>query len=166
LTCILEGEDASLGFQYTSNGTLDVERFSQLAAVQNIFAAGDLHTGRSTVISAVAGGRMSARSIHFLLTAGSIPQPIDLAKKVNPKSILKNVSVSRPQKKIVIPEIPLELRRGSFVEEVIQTLSTKQALAESSRCLQCGTYCYNKPISPQSNGSCRSGDSTPAVTRC
>lgn len=58
---------------------LGAERFSQLAAAPNIFTAGDMHTGRSTVISAVAGGRLSAGSIHYLLTAGSISRPDNLA---------------------------------------------------------------------------------------
>ncbi len=145
LTGILEGKDANLSFQITSKETLDAERFSQLAAAPNIFAAGDLHTGRSTVIGAVAGGRLSARSIHYLLTAGSIPQPDNLAKKVNPKSILKNICVSKTIDKITIPELPVAIRRNSFAEEVVSTIGDKQALKESSRCLQCGTYCYDKP---------------------
>jgi len=144
LACILEGEDAKNGFQITSKETLYAERFSQLAAAPGIFAAGDLHTGRSTVIRAVAGGRMSARSIHYLLTTGSIPWPDNIAKKVNPKSILKNVSICNTVDKITIPEIPVTIRRRSFVEEVVSTISDKQALRESSRCLQCGTYCYDR----------------------
>lgn len=143
MTCILEGNSTGHDFHITSKETLDAERFSQLAAAPNIFAAGDLHTGRSTVISAVAGGRLSARSIHYFLTTGSIPQPGNLARKVNPKSILKNICVSSTIAKLTIPELPVSIRCDSFAEEVVSTISGEQALRESSRCLECGTLCYN-----------------------
>lgn len=153
MTCLLEGNSTGHDFHITSKETLEAERFSQLAAAPNIFAAGDLQTGRSTVISAVAGGRLAARSIHYLLTTGSIPQPANLARKVNPKSILKNICVESTIAKITIPELPVSIRRDSFVEEVVSTISGKQALRESSRCLQCGTLCYDGIGSNTSHGA-------------
>ena len=63
MTYFLEGEGAKRGFKITRKATLDVEKYSQLAIAPNIFAAGDLHTGRATVISAVASGRLAACSI-------------------------------------------------------------------------------------------------------
>ena len=117
-------------------------KFSQLAAA-NIFTAGDLQTVRATVINAVAGGRMAARSIHTLLTTGRVAMPADLQKKINSQSILKDVHISRSIPKITIPKLPVTLRCRSFVEEVVATINSQQALTESSRCLQCGTYCYD-----------------------
>jgi hypothetical protein len=38
----------------------------------SLAAAGDLHTGRATVISAVAGGRLAVRFIHDLLRPKSL----------------------------------------------------------------------------------------------
>lgn len=143
LTCLLEGKQAAHCFKITKNGTLGADRFSQMAATPNIFAAGDLHTGRATVISAVAGGRLAARSIHHLLTHGTIPLPDTLQRKINPKSILRNVCVPDTQARISIDELPVEMRRRSFVEEVITTIGFEQAQNEAKRCLQCGTYGYD-----------------------
>jgi len=144
MTYFLEGEGAKRGFKITRKATLDVEKYSQLAIAPNIFAAGDLHTGRATVISAVASGRLAARSIHYLLTAGTIALPDNIQSRVNPKSILKNVRVSGTTLRTTIPELPVATRRRSFVEEVVATISSEQALVEASRCLQCGTYCYDR----------------------
>jgi len=102
------------------------DRFSQLSATPNIFAAGDLHTGRATVISAVAGGRLAARSIHYLLTTGKIPLSNDIQRKVNPKIILKDVQVSESISRVAIPELPVEIRCRSFVEEV-KSLSSSES---------------------------------------
>jgi NADPH-dependent glutamate synthase beta subunit-like oxidoreductase len=143
LTWFLGEAGAKYGFQVTRNATLAVEKFSQLAVAPNIFAAGDLHTGRATVIGAVAGGRLAARSIHHLLVTGKIALPGMLQLKVNPKSILKTVEVGAATEKLKIPEIPVSQRRRSFVEEVVATIDDDTALKEASRCLQCGTYCYD-----------------------
>lgn len=144
LCYLLDPENAKYGFQISPKGTLDAERFSQLAAEPNIFTAGDLHTGRATVVSAVAGGRMAARSIHHFLSEGRIPIPDDIQRKINPKSILKEVRISETVPRIRIGELPVPMRRISFREEVIATIDENQAQFEAKRCLQCGTYCYNK----------------------
>jgi hypothetical protein len=96
------------------------------------------------VISAVAGGRLAARSIHYLLTTGTIPLPGYIQRRVNPKSILKNVCVSETTLRTIVPEQPAATRRRSFFEEVVATITSEQAQDEALRCLQCGTYCYGR----------------------
>ena len=142
LTALLENEKQKYHFKITPKATLSAVKFSQLVA-PNIFTAGDLQSGRATVINAVAGGRMAARSIHTLLTTGRVVLPADLQKRINPQSIIKDVRLSRSIPKITIPELPVTMRCRSFVEEVITTINSQQALTEASRCLQCGTYCYD-----------------------
>jgi formate dehydrogenase (NADP+) beta subunit len=112
--------------------------------VPNIFAAGDLSTGRATVISAVAGGRRAARSIHFSLTRGDIPISSLVQHRINPESILKDIKVEQPTLRIEARELPVEVRRHSFTEEVVATISPEDAIAEAERCLHCGTLCYDK----------------------
>lgn len=109
-----------------------------------MFTAGDLYSGRATVIGAVAGGRLAARSIHYLLTEGKIPIPKRLQKRINPRNILKNVQVSEPLPKVMPKELPVSLRTQSFVEEVVETISEAEVLLEAKRCLQCGTLCYDR----------------------
>ena len=146
LTYFSETHLSKPGFKMTPKGTLQADRFSQLAAAPNIFAAGDLHTGRATVISAVAGGRLAARSIHHLLTGGIIQLPENMQQKVIPNSMLKDVRITDSLTRISIAEIPVATRRQTFVEEVINTIDHAQAQTEAQRCLQCGTYCYDGMI--------------------
>ncbi len=142
LGCLLEGEDAAMGFKTTPAATLAVESVTQLAAAPNVFAAGDMHTGRASVVSAVAGGRMAARSIHHLITTGNIPLPDDLHRRVNPGSILKGISLAPGPARVALKEVPVALRCRSFTEEVVATITDPQARTEAQRCLRCGTYCY------------------------
>jgi len=146
LTSLVGDKNAKHSFEITQNGTLSADRFSQLAAEPNIFAAGDLHTGRATVIGAVAGGRLAARSIHYFLNDETIQLPKNIQRKINPKSILKNIIVSEMLPRISISELPVAMRCQSFVEEVIDTIDYAQAQTEAKRCLQCGTHCYDRLV--------------------
>ena len=144
LTCLLEGEDVGLGFKFTRKSTLDANLDTMLAAAPNVFTAGDMHTGRATVISAVAGGRLAARSIHQFLVSGKIMVPDRRQRRVNPKTILKDVQVAKTLPRVALHETPVLARCRSFDREVVATLSAQQALVEAGRCLQCGAYCYDK----------------------
>lgn len=142
LSCITGNGDGR--FTITPNGTLGVDGDTQQAVAPHIFAAGDLCTGRATVISAVNGGRRAARSIHLFLTTGSVSVPPDLQRKINRHSILKNVVVNRPIPRLVARELSVEQRRRSFSEEVEAVIEDRQALTEAERCLRCGTLCYDR----------------------
>jgi NADPH-dependent glutamate synthase beta subunit-like oxidoreductase len=143
LTCLLEGEDSELDFRISPAANLDVERDTFRAASTDIFAAGDLHTGRATVISAVAGGRLAARSIHYLLTTGKIPVPANLQRKLNPHSILKDIRLAAALARTDVAEMPVAQRCKTITAEVVPTITAAQAVTECRRCLQCGTYCYD-----------------------
>lgn len=143
LTCLLAEQTDIRRFATSKAGTLEADEQSLLAAEPNIFTAGDLHTGRATVVRAVAGGRMAARSIHMLITYGRLPRDYGTMKKIDPKSILKEVHIGRPIPRVTVREAPVALRRCSFSEEVVADLTSGQALTEASRCLQCGSYCYD-----------------------
>ncbi|MCB2149588.1 MAG: FAD-dependent oxidoreductase, partial [Deltaproteobacteria bacterium] len=142
LGCLLEGDDAAIGLKSTPASTLAAEGITLLAAAPDIFAAGDMHTGRATVVSAVAGGRMAARSIHYLITTGKIPVPRNLHRRVNPRSILKGIMTVPGPPRVTLKELPVAVRTRSFTEEVVATLTDRQAHREAQRCLQCGTCCY------------------------
>ena len=142
LSCLLQGEDFAFGFRSTRQASLRVDPDTMLAASPNIFAAGDLSTGRATVISAVAGARLAARSIHYLLTTGGIPEAANLQRRINPASILKDIRLPDHVPRVPRRDLPVEVRRKSFAEEVIATMTDEDAMIECSRCLQCGTLCY------------------------
>ncbi|WP_319408086.1 FAD-dependent oxidoreductase [uncultured Desulfosarcina sp.] len=145
LECLLEGEDAAIGFKTTPATTLAADDITLMAAAPDIFAAGDMHTGRATVVGAVAGGRRAARSIHHLITNGEIPVPGNLHRRVNPRSILKGITTAPGPPRVALKELPVAVRTRSFTEEVVATLTDRQAHREAQRCLQCGTCCYAYP---------------------
>lgn len=131
-------------FKASRKSTLDTDEDTLLASPPNIFAAGDMITGRASVISAVAGGRKAARSIHFLLTRGFMPSSENDQKKINPRSILRDIEISNHIPKVVVDELPVSLRKKSFIEEIQGTISESQALTEARRCLYCGTLCNDR----------------------
>lgn len=138
---LLHAENNKYQFKASRKSTLDAEENTLLASTPDIFTAGDMYTGRASVIGAVAGGRKAARSIHFFLTQGSIPVSGKEQKRINPKSILREVPISEHIPKVVVEELPVSLRKNSFIEEVQGTISESQALVEAGRCLRCGTTC-------------------------
>ncbi len=124
-------------------GTVAANEDTLLTNLPDVYVCGELHSGRSWVIDAVEGGRKVARSIHFKLTTGEIPVPDNLQKKVIIESILKNMKVKHEIPRVRVPEVPVEERRHSFVEEVKESISDREALREASRCLHCGITCYD-----------------------
>ncbi|MCD4721980.1 MAG: RnfABCDGE type electron transport complex subunit B [Desulfobacula sp.] len=131
-------------FKASDKWTLVADKDTLLAGESNVFTAGDMYTGRATVISAVADGRRAARSIHFMLSTGAIPIPENLHRKINTKSILKKVKVSQQIPKVVVSEIPAEIRRCSLTQDIVGTITEEQVQTEAERCLCCGTTCYNQ----------------------
>lgn len=142
LACLLGGDAAASGLIATHCGTLSAEAITQLAAAPDIFTAGDLYTGRATVVGAVAGGRLAARAIHYQLTRGSVPVPAELRRRINPRSILKAVVIPPGPPRVVLRELPVAVRRRSFTEEVVATITDAEAQTEARRCLRCGTLCH------------------------
>ena len=142
LNCL---NDASKPFRFkeTAHQTLDVDADTLQTGLPHVFAAGDLYTGRATVIKAVAGGRQAARSIHYFITQGKIPLAANLQKKVIPKSILRHIAVTDHIPRVGIKDLPVDIRRRSFTEEVIGSISRDSSLLESRRCLNCGVVCYD-----------------------
>ncbi len=142
LSCLTD-EKGRCPFEITAKGTLAADGDTLQTSVPHVFTAGDMHTGRASVISAVGAGRLAARSVHFFLTEGRIPLPDNIMHGIIPQSILKKVIVREPIERVKMVELPPELRRRSFVEEVIGAMSEEQAHMEACRCLQCGLICYD-----------------------
>ena len=142
LSCIYDKEN-NCRFEITKNQTLAADEDTLQTAVPHVFTAGDMHTGRASVIKAIGGGRRAARSIHYYVTEGRIPVLENLQRKVIPESILRHVEVPEYIPRVRIQEVPVEVRRHSFTEEVKGSITDVQALLEANRCLQCGSICYD-----------------------
>ncbi len=122
------------GLKLNDKGLVEVDESLQ-TSIPSVFAAGDLLNGPSTVVDAMASGRLAARSIHGRLSGAEmqIPgstRPDDKDFPEIPKGI---PFLARS----VMPERQPAARRDDF-SEVALGLSKTQVLSETERCLQCG----------------------------
>jgi NADPH-dependent glutamate synthase beta subunit-like oxidoreductase/formate hydrogenlyase subunit 6/NADH:ubiquinone oxidoreductase subunit I len=121
------------------NGSILVDdKFS--TSRDGVFAAGDIVTGPSSVVGAMASGRnASGRIIEYL--TGS-PSPF---KQLSPKSrgVGEYVEITDDIPRQWRPEMAQrqpKVRCRDF-EEVDFGFTVEQAIAEARRCLQCGSCC-------------------------
>ncbi|MCB2215468.1 FAD-dependent oxidoreductase [Desulfofustis glycolicus] len=123
--------------------TFEVEPSTCQTNVPYIFAAGDAATGPALVVDAIGGGRKAARSIDLFLRGEEVnPQEDALLNKPIGESIFPSVPGVRPMGRIGLDEIDVTNRIQTFAE-VDLTISERDALAESNRCLSCCRLCYN-----------------------
>jgi len=106
----------------------------------NVFAAGDVASGPSTVIEAMAAGRGAAASIIEHLTGQACP-----FEKITVKTRGVGDYVEIPESLLSRrrPDIPQRLPhvRCRDFDEVDMGLNADEAVAEARRCLQCSVCC-------------------------
>jgi len=122
------------GFPVNPAGLIctDDQCFTGMAGV---YAAGDIASGPSSVVQAMASGRNAAHAIHRAISGDTVPtwfsqrpadrELVDIAADVP--------SVAR----VKMPERQPAARKDFFVE-VALGLTEAQARSEAERCLQCG----------------------------
>jgi len=130
----LSGQDGDPGLQTTSHGFLKVDGDGR-THMDGVYAAGDGVTGPSSVVQAMASGRMAARSVHAALSGEAVAsngtsRPEDRDYSKIPEDI---PSLARPP----MPERQPSIRKDNF-SEVALGLSESQVVFEAERCLQCG----------------------------
>jgi NADH-quinone oxidoreductase subunit F len=125
------------GFKHKSWGGLVINPESCLTSQEGVFAGGDVVSGPSTVIEAVAAGKRAAVMIdrHLqgrqlkLLPTVALPMvyvpPFNTGDEEG-----EDVARARP------PHLPVPAREKSF-REVELALAEPQALCEARRCLRC-----------------------------
>ena len=111
--------------------------------VPGVFAGGDAATGEGTVSHAIGSGRKTALAISAYLKDETITEaelnPPSL-QNVNPQVVTfeqLNVDYFDSQDPIVVKGSSPDNRKQNF-EEIHGTISEKQALYESQRCMSCG----------------------------
>jgi len=116
-------------------GTIEVEAGGQ-TNIFGVYASGDVVSGPSTVVEAMASGRRAARSIIYALKPDLIPdveeEPEFSSREYDP--ILKDT----PTKKRSTPFHRKISERVKDKNEIIGSFTMKEAIDEASRCLQCG----------------------------
>ncbi len=158
LSCYMDPAGTS-PFKISKNGLAEADKSTMQTSLPHVFAGGELRQGRSVVMEAVADGRRAARSIHFMITEGEVRRfDAPPQERIIPESILKDMRVTYSIPRVVVPELPLDVRKHSMTMEVTRAITYRDALKEASRCLRCGLTCYDRDA-----GSAFSGDSD--VTR-
>jgi len=116
-------------------GTIEVEAGGR-TNIDGIYASGDVVSGPSTVVEAMASGRRAARAIIYALKPDMVPageeEPEFSRREYDP--ILKDT----PTKKRSTPFHRKISERVKDNNEVIGPFTVKDAIEEASRCLQCG----------------------------
>ncbi len=121
------------GLPSTPWGTLDVDPWGR-TRIPWIFAAGDLVTGPSTVVEAMASGRKAAQAVIRFLTGAADPVTEGALGLAPPEPIPAGAKRLRRRP---VPHRPAHERVQDFLE-VVGPFSEEEAVREARRCLQCG----------------------------
>ena len=131
----VEGKDWNLTRWLTAECDEDTMYWSE-----NVFAGGDFRRGPATAIEAIADGRIASDSIHHYLQGEMMRGLIRFnsrkeksIKDVDPKHFEQYEKAPR----INMPELEAEYR-ASNLDEVEYDYDHAQAIAEASRCIECG----------------------------
>ena len=126
------------GLEFTSWQTLETDSVSYATSREGIFAGGDLKTGPSVAIAAIAAGREAAESIKRYLDGKDMVAGRDSSQVENPEFQPIPAREAR-QERVPMPELSVEKRVGNFAE-VELGYDEKAGREEAERCLNC-SYC-------------------------
>lgn len=117
------------------SGVIKVDKTTLETNIEGVFAGGDVVSGPSDVISAVAGGKEAAISIELYIAGMDVkesrPAPLQQIEEVPKEGVVKEARQA-------IPLLELEKRKG--FTEVELGYEEPIAKQESQRCLNCGIF--------------------------
>ncbi|MCZ2856083.1 MAG: FAD-dependent oxidoreductase [Candidatus Bathyarchaeota archaeon] len=116
-------------------GTIKVDNSTMKTALSGIFACGDIVDGPTSIVEAIASGRKAAIAIDKYL-GGSGQLATELVSPEEPNPWLGREEGFAYRRRVEMPTLPVEERRGNFVE-VELGLNQKLAIEEAKRCLRC-----------------------------
>ena len=123
--------------ELTRKSTISVDEKTYMTSVSGVFAAGDvINKGPDIAVRAIAGGKYAARSIDCYLNGIEVPSELP------DYSVNKNFDASVLDGTPVINRCEVKLqdadiRKKNFGEAAF-TFTKEEAMAEASRCLECG----------------------------
>ncbi len=109
----------------------------QATGRSGVFSGGDAATGAATVIQAIAGGKLAARSIDEYLKGQAPNVSVEHRKAEEQKPDLIDIVPYKPiQERVAMPMLPYEERKLNF--RLIELgYSEEMVRREAARCLQC-----------------------------
>jgi heterodisulfide reductase subunit A-like polyferredoxin len=127
------------GLQFSRWGTTEVDEITFATDCPGVFAGGDLQTGPSTAIAAIAAGREAATSIVRYLDGTDMAEGREPIIQENP--VYRSISEDEPKKaREKMPELPVAERQGNF-KEVELGYDEAPGRSEAGRCLNCSFCC-------------------------
>ncbi len=126
-------------FPRNKNGTLVVDDVTLATNVPGVFAGGDVVTGASTVVQAMAGGWRAAVSIDRYLKGQDLYKDriYTAAKRADvPRDEAAAEAAGEARGRAVMPQLGAAMRVCSFTE-VNTGFDEQTALSEAKRCLRC-----------------------------
>jgi NADH-quinone oxidoreductase subunit F len=140
------GQETDLSFLPSNNGikvtdwnTIKVEKAILRTGDAAVFAGGDVVTGPATVIEAMGAGKVAAEAIHKYLRGLPVTREYKITRpdfEVAAVELSDEELDAIPENKPEMQKIPVEGRRGGFVE-VELGLKREDAICEGKRCLRC-----------------------------
>jgi heterodisulfide reductase subunit A-like polyferredoxin len=119
------------------HGLFKVDPVTLEASLKGVFAGGDVVSGPSTVIEAVAAGKRVAESIaRYVSKEDMRTDRFESTIKPLPQELLPSLKGKAKVPRAVQEYLPVAERAGSF-KEVEKGLTEEAALAEAERCLNC-----------------------------
>lgn len=134
------GQGADLGFAGSAlemkRGMIAVHEGTQATSASDVFAGGEVTTGASTVVAALASGRRAAVAIDTTLRGGKpvAEQDVGRAIDVNVTALTRSRSVQFEVR---------EPAERTLDGEDLATLDVGAITAEAQRCLNCGCIAVN-----------------------
>ena len=122
--------------ELTDWGTFVVDSATQMTTQKGVYAGGDVARGSDVVITAIADGKVAAKSIDKYLGGKGIlnsGEPIDIP------NMRPDEANTIEHERFQMRYLEGEKRRTSF-DEVAQGFHKLNAIAEAMRCLQCSKH--------------------------
>jgi pyruvate/2-oxoglutarate dehydrogenase complex dihydrolipoamide dehydrogenase (E3) component len=139
-----EGMD---GVALSKWGSVEINTESFITNIKGVFAGGDVVTGPSTVVEAIAAGKKAAVMIDRYIS-GKLMKTLNHVKLpkvyVAPVSITESDEGTEEVYRLVQPMLPVAKRKGCFAETEL-TPSEGQARAEARRCARCDLEFTTQP---------------------
>jgi NADPH-dependent glutamate synthase beta subunit-like oxidoreductase len=135
LSCLPQND----GFKTTRAGTLSVDAITLATHLPGVFAGGDVVTGPSTVVEAMAQGYRAAVSIDRYLKGQDLYQ--ERVFQAERRAVVVKAEGEEGEEAVVKPRVSMPAiaadRRVCTFEEVNLGFDEESAIREAKRCLRC-----------------------------
>ena len=125
------------GIEVSRRGTVRVDTETLATSRPGVFAGGDVASGPSTIVEAIAAGKKAAVMIDRYLNGEELQQPYTA---VLPRDYIEPATISEEEllsvQRAKPPMLPVEARKFNC-NEVEMTLSVEDATHEARRCMRC-----------------------------